>query len=473
MPIKKFILPIALSLLAVGCAVINPQQGFGEVSADIKQRLGVHVHWDTGGVEDVRVKESVSKMLAQPLTAQSATQIALLNNQSLQAKYADLGISQADLAQAGLLKNPVLELTRLKPRESGESGGALDIELRFAFLDILLIPLRKKVAAEQYEATKQQIITSILDHAAATRKAFYAVQTAQQIESVFEEFRASAAAALETATRLHRIGNINKGTFDSFQLQDSEADLALAEAQMATRISREKLGQLMGTTSDQTRWVIEGGLNPLPIKAIELADIEQRTVDSNLDLTMLRHNIQAIADQAGVENIESIINDLELGYAWDREDSGHWKDGPIVEFKVPVFDPGFARRARAEAQIQKIMATYAAKKTSIRSNARLLVDRLHFSREMVERYVDTILPLNRRIKDFALLNYNAMQIDVFRLLRAHEKQIDGYQRFVNALSDYWMARADLETLLAGRSVTMVNMTGPAAIDMVGSDEGGH
>lgn len=76
---------------------------------------------------------------------------------------------------------------------------------------------------------------------------------------------------------------------------------------------------------------------------------------------------------------------------------------------------------------------------------------------MVEQYVDTILLPGHRIKDFALLNYNAMQIDVFRLLKAHEKQAVSYQRFVSALSDYCIAGADLKTLLSDQSVTIANM----------------
>lgn len=472
MPTKKIIVPMALSLLASGCASINPQEGFNEVSANVEQRLGNRVHWYTGSPEDAQVKESVKQTLAQPLTTDSAVQIALLNNHSLQAKYSDLGISQADLVQAGLLKNPVLEMTRLKPRKSGEPDDALEVEVRFDFLHVLMIPLRKKVAANEYEAAKQQVTAAVLDHAAATRKAFYAVQTAQQMETMFGEIKASTAAALETATRLHKIGNITQGTFDNFKLQDDEARLTLAEAQLSTRASREKLNQLMGVTGEETQWVIEGGLKPLPFEAIELGDVEQRAIDSSLDLAILRHQVEAITSRAGIENVESVINDLELGYTWDREASGEWNDGPKIEFAVPIFDLGFARRARVEAQLQQIKAMYTAKTIAISGDARLLADRLRSNREMVEQYVDTILPLNRSIKDFALLNYNAMQIDVFRLLRAHEKQVTSFQRFVNALSNYWMARADLETLLSGRSIAMAEMGGPA-VGMGGANEGGH
>ncbi len=89
---------------------------------------------------------------------------------------------------------------------------------------------------------------------------------------------------------------------------------------------------------------------------------------SSLTLTMPKHQIQALADQAGVEDIESLINDLEPGYAWDREDSGHWKEEPIIEFNVPVFGLGFARRARIKAQIQQFNTAYTSRMISIRGD---------------------------------------------------------------------------------------------------------
>ena len=472
MPTKRIVLPLALTLVATGCASINPQAGFTEVSTDVEQRIGNRVHWYTGSPEDAQAKQSIQDLLSEPLTVESAVQISLLNNHALQAEYANLGISQADLVQAGLLKNPILELTRLKPRDSGEDDQALDVELRFEFLDILLIPLRKKVAAQEYEAAKQQVTATVLDHAARTRKAFYALQTASQMENMFGEIQESAKASLEIASRLHKIGNINDGTYDSFTLAEKEANLTLAEAGLATRTSREQLNQLMGLAGNQTQWTIKGGLAPIPIKPVDLTNIEQRAIDNSLDLAMLKHQVQAVAERAGIENVESIINDLELGYVWDREPDGAWNDGPKLEVRVPIFDLGFARRARVKAQLQQIMSRQYARTIAIQTNARMLADRLRSNREIVEQYIETILPLNRSIKDFSLLNYNAMQIDVFKLLRAHEKQVTSYQRFVNALSNYWMARADLETLLSGRSITLAAMSGPA-INMGGGNEGGH
>ena len=51
--------------------------------------------------------EKLQALLEGELTTNAAVQIALLNNAALQATFEELGIAQAELVQAGLLKNPV------------------------------------------------------------------------------------------------------------------------------------------------------------------------------------------------------------------------------------------------------------------------------------------------------------------------------------------------------------------------------
>jgi len=55
-----------------------------------------------------RAREQVAALLAGPLSADTAVQVALLNNRELQAAYNDLGISEADYVQASLPPNPAV-----------------------------------------------------------------------------------------------------------------------------------------------------------------------------------------------------------------------------------------------------------------------------------------------------------------------------------------------------------------------------
>jgi cobalt-zinc-cadmium efflux system outer membrane protein len=65
-------------------------------------------------------------------------------------------------------------------------------------------------------------------------------------------------------------------------------------------------------------------------------------------------------------------------------------------------------------------------------------------------YRDILLPLQERIVNEAQLQYNAMQIGIFHLLRDRERQIETGVAYVEALREYWLARADLVHISSGR-----------------------
>jgi cobalt-zinc-cadmium efflux system outer membrane protein len=99
-------LAAAALFLLPGCGSVNPRPSFHDVQQTVQSQTGHRVQWLQGGKEDRAVEESVAALLRQELTADAAVQIALVNNRSLQAELEEIGIAQADLVQAGLLKNP-------------------------------------------------------------------------------------------------------------------------------------------------------------------------------------------------------------------------------------------------------------------------------------------------------------------------------------------------------------------------------
>ena len=110
----------------------------------------------------------------------------------------------------------------------------------------------------------------------------------------------------------------------------------------------------------------------------------------------------------------------------------------------------------------------------IRATAQVVRDRLEAARDRVLYYRDIVLPLRERIVNEAQLQYNAMQLGPFQLLRAKEQQIETAVGYIAALREYWLATGDAGQLLSGRipgSGTGV-MSGMARqIDM--SDTPGH
>ena len=151
---------VALLIYLSGCASVRLDAGFDEVKASVEERSKAQIVWNSGSDLDRQVDEKVRSLLAGKLTADQAVQVALLNNRQLQAIYSELGVAQSDLVQAGLLRNPIFDVAVTFPT----SGGRADLELTAVmnFLDLVYIPLRKRVAASRFEETKLRVIGAVL-----------------------------------------------------------------------------------------------------------------------------------------------------------------------------------------------------------------------------------------------------------------------------------------------------------------------
>ena len=66
------------------------------------------------------VANRVAGLLGKPLTVDDAVQIALLNNRGLQAGFQELGITEAEVVQAGRLPNPGFSFRRPSPGRGRE-----------------------------------------------------------------------------------------------------------------------------------------------------------------------------------------------------------------------------------------------------------------------------------------------------------------------------------------------------------------
>ena len=136
----KFLLALALIVLT-GCSGMQRGMGFDQVSQEVQQRTNMRVVWNSGTPEDEQATHAVHDLLQQELTADAAVQIALLNNRELQALYEELHIAQADLVQAGLLRNPIFD-AQIRFATSG-SGTGVDLGVAQDFVSLLILAVAK------------------------------------------------------------------------------------------------------------------------------------------------------------------------------------------------------------------------------------------------------------------------------------------------------------------------------------------
>jgi outer membrane protein, heavy metal efflux system len=438
---------LALFVLSGGCATVIQNAGFGDVSAAVEERDAIKIVWNSGTDLDQQAREKIDSLLKGELAVDQAVQIALLNNRELQAVYSDLGVAQADLVQAGLLKNPIFDAAVLFPA----SGGRADLEISAVmnFLDVFYMPLRTRVAAARLEEAKLRVTGAVLDFAARVRSAFHTHQANEQMIELRRSIVEGLAVSYGVAQRLHDAGNITDLDLARERAFLEGAKLQLGAAEIAARESRERLNILMGVWGNDTAWRIEARMPDIPKQPVQAAGIEQLALSRSIDLSQAGQRILVVGEELGISKATALVPDSHLGSVGEREE-GSWEAGPAFELPIPLFDRGQGRIGRGVAELRRAQQEHYALAVRVRSTARTVRDRVQASRDRALYYRDILLPLRERIVNEAQLHYNAMQLGVFQLLRAREQQIEAGVAYVEALRDYWLARTDRGQLLSGR-----------------------
>jgi cobalt-zinc-cadmium efflux system outer membrane protein len=71
-------------------------------------------------------------------------------------------------------------------------------------------------------------------------------------------------------------------------------------------------------------------------------------------------------------------------------------------------------------------------------------------RNLIDHYRRTVLPLREQIVDLTLKKYNYMLTGAFDLIMAKQQEFEAYQKYLEAVRDYWIIRADVQRSLGGR-----------------------
>ncbi len=126
-----------------------------------------------------------------------------------------------------------------------------------------------------------------------------------------------------------------------------------------------------------------------------------------------------------------------------------WVIGPTLSLEIPIFDQGQPELARMGAEYRRAARNLEALAVNIRSEIREARDAFVAARNTAEYHEKVLLPQRQRLLRETLLQYNAMQLSTIELLHAKEREQEEEQAAIEALRDYWIARARLETALGG------------------------
>ncbi len=437
------------ALLLGGCASVSPKPAFEDVSKLVQERGGGQLHWDQGTPADEQVRAHIADLLVGNLTAETAVEVALMRNQGLVATYEELGIAQADLVQAGLLRNPSFG-ARVRFSPGAANRTPADFSITQNFLDLFTLPLRKRVAAAELDAKKARVGGAVLELAAQAREAVVALQAAQAMVEVRRLVLEAQGAAAELRRRQHAVGNVGELDLVQEQAFFEQGKLDLARAEAVVLDDRERVNRLLGLWgTDTTSWKVENLLPDLPEAEPALEHLESLAVARRLDLAAARSEAHALEEVASLTGVSRVFPAVQVGVSTEHDPEGNHVTGPDLSVELPIFDQGQARVARVLSQLRQAQARQAEMAVNIRAEVRTLRNRLLATRGVAEHYRTVLMPLRERIVKESQLRYNANRLGVFQLLLARREQIEAYRDYLDAVRDYWTARAELERAAGG------------------------
>lgn len=441
---------VAVAFLPVwlgGCATFSEDGGFDAVSRQVEQRLGQKPVWHRSSEEQQKVAAGIEVILADSLTADNAVRIALLNNPGLQASLSELGIAEADLVQAGRLRNPGFSYAKLKRGEEIEIERKITLDI----LGLFTLPIRSQIESRRFEQAKLQAAAAVLAIAAETRKAYYGAIAAQQTAQYMEQVKEAAEAGAELARRMAQVGNWSKLQQAREQAFYAEATAQLARARQASVSERERLTRLLGLWGKQAQYKLPELLPEMPKDAREIADVEGQALKERLDVQAAKFESEGIAKSLGLTKATRFVNVLEFGVIRNDSNEAPRQTGYEIELSIPLFDWGGARVAKAEAIYMQ--SAYRLREVAIaaRSEVREAYHGYRTAFDVAKHYRDEIVPLRKRISEENLLRYNGMLIGVFELLADAREQVGAVNSYIEALRDYWIADTDLQTALSVKS----------------------
>jgi len=101
MTITRFVTCSSILAMTIPAGSAREKEGaFQGVQQSVQERSGKTVRWEEDQAAHEQALQEVRQLLRKPLTVDTAVQIALLNNRSLQATFEEIGLSAADLREA-------------------------------------------------------------------------------------------------------------------------------------------------------------------------------------------------------------------------------------------------------------------------------------------------------------------------------------------------------------------------------------
>jgi len=432
-----FVAILAGLLILIGCSTPVVENSVEKVNTIVSAQTDIDYK-----LCDEDIEQTVQSLLRDELSLIEAVKIALLTNPSLQAQLEELNIAHADLVQAGLLSNPVFAASARFP-DGSPAATNTEFSIAHNFLDILVLPLRKKLAGIQLEQTQLAVAAQVLNLVSEVRSAYFLLQGTYHSLNLQKGQLDESEAAFRLAEKQYESRNINELEFISFQKAYIENEINLMKTQGQILEQRGQLCSLLGLNCQEVDWKIPQALPQPPEIQFTLEQLQAMAMSGRIDLRIARKKTEIIQEAIAMTK-QGILESIDVGVDTERDTDRTVVTGPTLSIGLPIFDRKQASIARQEAQLRQSKKQAEALEQSIRLDVWSAFTQLNLKAEMAEHYRKSVVKLQQRKMQLSQSYYENMLIGSYTLLSAKREEIEAKLEYVDILSEYWLAYIRME-----------------------------
>jgi cobalt-zinc-cadmium efflux system outer membrane protein len=420
---------VSSCLVISGCKVTTYCDQKCQVNSKLTQNMGASLG-PSMCPDETAIPPSVD--LSDGLSEEEAVATALWNNAAYLEMLSQLGLSRAQLLDAGLLTDP--EMTIFFPLGPKQ--------LEFAFFQsisaIWLRPVRMRAAELDLIQLSEQMVQNGLNVIRDVRSAHAQLLLAQSRVELAEQTLTLQTGIADLAQKRLDAGDISELESMNSQVDAFQSTADLARFQKDQEIAREQLRVLLGITMHEDSLTAVGS--------------EERvtTTDSTEDLLAqalaMRPDLRAaeLQIEAACERLElSELQFMNLDAIYDANGQGRngFESGPGLRLTIPIFNRNQGGIAIADAQLQQALRRYITVRDQVVldvRNAHLQYQQAHENLKMIQ---EMVLPTLEESVKLSKKSFQDGDSNYFIVLITT-------QRFVVAKTQELQLEADLRRSLA-------------------------
>lgn len=380
------------------------------------------------------------------ITLSKAIELGVLNNPTLKAARAKLGISDAQILQAGMLPNPNIISDNGFAEDTFRVGIEQTIELGNKR------SRRIKLAKMQKEVVQQEIITTMLDVRSKVRSSYIQTYNAQQKLLASREI-------LETITSLEKIAKEREKKGNVENLDILQAEITVINAKNNIQSAKLELNEAFNSLSANIGKHLNRTVVLAPPDLMKEFNIATSMTENDKTINKLieyayanRPEIKAIEKNIEVQNQKlklahsNIVPDLKMAVGADFVTGDAKRNSTFVmgSIGVPIFNrqQGVIKEVKAQKLVYE--NDLEATKIKIEQEVKNAYFGVVANAKSLNIYEKELIPHAKIIVKKSEISFKEGKSNILIPINSQEAYINTQYRYIQTLNQYEKSVSDLE-----------------------------